>query len=147
MKELNHLHDFFGLEFGLVGRRGVLEGRGIRGGGQDWWRGKRRLGWKGGEKGMNKSGKDLRERNVFGKWKEGKREKSFKNGRAAFFRNSEQEGKIGHYRRLQIGSLDRMDDVFAQDAKQMLIEQQDSLSVKFRQWPHIRYRCAMVPLG
>ena len=123
MKELNHLHDFFGLEFGLVGRRGVLEGRGIRGGGQDWWRGKRRLGWKGGEKGMNKSGKDLRERNVFGKWKEGKREKSFKNGRAAFFRNSEQEGKIGHYRRLQIGSLDRMDDVFAQDAKQMLIEQ------------------------
>lgn len=147
MKELNHLHDFFGLEFGLVGWRGVLDGRGIRGGGQDWWRGKRRLGWKGGEKGMNKSGKDLRERNVFGKWKEGKREKSFKNGRAAFFRNSEQEGKIGHYRRLQIGSLDRMDDVFAQDAKQMLIEQQDSLFVKFRQRPHIRYRCAMVPLG
>ena len=57
MKELHHLQDFFGLEFGLVGRRGALERGRICG----RRRRRRRLGWKGGEKGMNKSGKDLRE--------------------------------------------------------------------------------------
>lgn len=56
MKELHHLQDFFGLEFGLVGRRGALERGRICG----RRRRRRRLGWKGGEKGMNKSGKDLR---------------------------------------------------------------------------------------
>ena len=54
MKKLHHLQDFFGLEFGLVGRRGALERGRICGR-------RRRLEWKGREKGMNKRGKDLRE--------------------------------------------------------------------------------------